>query len=964
MGKLNQADLRLHVRYLLIEFLGHVQDPTDQEVVWLLRWLNDPTYRNKTLAALHGNPGWFERLKNSHLPSLMRLGSDEAWPMVWLLASAASFARADCLRLIEQNWLHDKAKDSLVFTTLRQLQEWDEQALDFACRIVSRTEIHTNYVMWLATSISESRPELAPRLLATHLNVQLKKLEALEDPPLDPLPENASDEDRIVQQWTYEPKARFKQLLESSSDLHSIPTIAEAAPQAFLEELWPWFLGVLEHTLFAPHDIVHKYRSCRCSGSDLNKESLPYDPVFDAFDRAIRGLATADAEAFVSFVNRCKDFDAVVVHRFLCRGLIEIVDVAPKAALDFLVYDPRRLCLGEYCDEFSESRRLIAAVASHLAEQQMRELERAILTWTKYHADLPREDAPTRFERRRWDRERRLHLLEAIPIDRLSPDTQALVRAEKEALPKKCMNGYGDVSVSMDLIGSPMSSDQMVKASDENILHLFEELTDRTECDHPRQGMRGGSVQASEELATFAKKTPDRVVGLLSRFLPKQQERPAGAIVRALSGVDGFPSEQLYELIVELDARGFNGSEFRDDAAHALFACAVREHGLPAVVCELLERWLDAPRDPPEMYSEEARRDQRQQSILWGRLGGYTLPHGTYWMMRALTYGCLRCDPSQADRWLAMLEKHVEREEGVYTWQVLCEELRFLRECNRDAATRFLIRLFQRFPSVRDSRFGALLLARLRSFLAADPFVGFLEEMRVSQWLSGPQAYGELVALSYLTVDNAEWTEPIIASYLAQHQDQDAAAGSVCIGIAFTAAKWWRDIECRRKATELLMQLAANAREGLAEAVMSVFFSHNCLFADDQTRGLLNAVAANSNLLAVTPNYYFVEQLEDLVESDPDLVHRICQSMVALRGNDLGNIQTSAFASASHITNIALTLQRIGGEYREKGLTLFESLMVLGVSDAQAALDELDRRTRDAARIVTRRRRRRASGVH
>ena len=194
--------------------------------------------------------------KTSHLPALMRLGSDKAWPVVWGLASAWPFAGADCLQLIESHWLDDEANDSLVFSTLRQLKDWDEEALKFACRIVARTEIDSSYVMWLATTISESRPELAPTLVATHLNAQLKKLEAAEDPPPDPLPENATEEDRIVQQWAYRPKERFDRLLEGNTDLHNLPSIAEAAPKAFLDGLWPWFLKALEYSLDEPHHIL------------------------------------------------------------------------------------------------------------------------------------------------------------------------------------------------------------------------------------------------------------------------------------------------------------------------------------------------------------------------------------------------------------------------------------------------------------------------------------------------------------------------------------------------------------------------------------------------------------------------------------------------------------------------------------------------------------------------------------
>ena len=950
MQKLSQADLRLHVKYLLIEFLGHIQDPTDQEAVWLLQWLHNPEYRNKTLAAVQGNPGWFERLKNVHLPTVMRLGINEARAVVWMLASASHFARADCLRLIERHWLDDDANDPLTLDTLRQFPDWDEQALEFACRIVARTEVHTNYVMRLAKSISESRPELAPKFIATHFNAELKKLEALDDPPPEPLPEDATEADRIVQQWNYRPKERFNGLLDGSTDLYNLPSIAKAAPKAFIDELWPWFLKALEYTLDSPHDIVRRYRASRSLASDLDKESRHDYSVLYAIDAAMRELAVADTAAYKSFIESSRDFDALVVQRYFCRSLVDIAASEPELAVEFLLYDPRRLSLGGHVDEFSDTRNLISALAPHVDAQQMERLEQAILTWTEYHPNLPDEDAGTRFRRRKWDRERRLYLLTAIPFDRLRSETQALARSEETALPEYHEDVCNGVRVGMELVSSPMSVEQMSKASDDNVVHLFEELTDATGWNHPRHSSRGGSIEASGQLAELAKNEPQRAAALLDRFSPGTQDRPAGAIIRGL-GDAKYPAAEMYELIIKLNARGFTSSDFRDDAAHALCAIATREDGLSPGAYELLEQWLDSTPPSTDRDQEDDRSGERPQSVLWGGHGGYTLPHGTYWMIRALTYGYLREQLPQTDRWLAMLEKHVEREEDAYTWQVVTEELRFLHQCNREAATQFLTRLFERFPTVRDSRFGALLLARLRSFLITDPYVGFLKEMRDSQWSLGAQAFGELAALRYLTDDDVEWPESIIAPHVRNLDLQDETTEAIRVGIAFAAAKLWRDSKCRQKASDLLVQLAEAADGDLAVAVMSVFISNDCLYADDRTRSLLTAVAENPRLLVVASDHFFAEKLEDLVESDRDLIYRICQEMVRLRGSDLADIQMPFFESASHITNIGLTLQRIGGEYREKGLELFESLLVLGVDDAQNALNELDRRARSTRRL-------------
>ena len=100
MRQLCASSLPLHITYLLIEFLGQVKDPSDQEAVWLFLWLDNSEYRAKVLSAVGGNPGWFARMKDAHLPALMELPENEAWPVVLVLSDAWPFAKDVCLQLL------------------------------------------------------------------------------------------------------------------------------------------------------------------------------------------------------------------------------------------------------------------------------------------------------------------------------------------------------------------------------------------------------------------------------------------------------------------------------------------------------------------------------------------------------------------------------------------------------------------------------------------------------------------------------------------------------------------------------------------------------------------------------------------------------------------------------------------------------------------------------------------------
>ena len=57
-GLWTRADLRLHIRYLLVDFLGQLSSPDDQEAQWLFSRLEEPGLRPRILRAMAGSPGW------------------------------------------------------------------------------------------------------------------------------------------------------------------------------------------------------------------------------------------------------------------------------------------------------------------------------------------------------------------------------------------------------------------------------------------------------------------------------------------------------------------------------------------------------------------------------------------------------------------------------------------------------------------------------------------------------------------------------------------------------------------------------------------------------------------------------------------------------------------------------------------------------------------------------------------
>ncbi len=197
---------------------------------------------------------------------------------------------------------------------------------------------------------------------------------------------------------------------------------------------------------------------------------------------------------------------------------------------------------------------------------------------------------------------------EATPLERLSAAGRRMRREKGIALPGQTA-GNDDT---LGLIGSPMTVEQMEKASCRAILSLFSELPDATGFDHPRNWMRGGSVQASQALGELAKRQPSKVIEVLREFKAGQHKVPAAHGIQGLSEAAAVAPQVIVNLIHTLDKAGFQSPDFRWMVAWVLDRLASRAKGLPDKTCDMLESWLEpVPQIPtgesvPETSEDEA----------------------------------------------------------------------------------------------------------------------------------------------------------------------------------------------------------------------------------------------------------------------------------------------------------------------------------------------------------------------
>ena len=173
---LMHAEPRLHVRFLLIDFLGQVSDPEEFEVLLLAERLAHQDDGRRVLIAIRGNERWFHALRSTHFPTVMRWELPDVWPMIGVIEEAWHFAHDDCLRLVEHYWLADPGRDELTWRALHEIDRWDQQAVDAVRRVIRRAK---GGRLWWAEDIvyliSADQPQLAPQVVAEVLERTLPR---------------------------------------------------------------------------------------------------------------------------------------------------------------------------------------------------------------------------------------------------------------------------------------------------------------------------------------------------------------------------------------------------------------------------------------------------------------------------------------------------------------------------------------------------------------------------------------------------------------------------------------------------------------------------------------------------------------------------------------------------------------------------------------------------------------------
>lgn len=931
------AELRPHLRMLLIEFIGMQSAPFLGERHLAFENFDDEWFRRRFLNVAVGSAGWFEALRLTHLPQLMTGPAADTYNAQALLDRALAFAPDAVIALLDSHWLPHADKDEPSWRVLAwgSTAPRDASWVDRLIRLASRMNLASSAISHAVGIVSQVLPEEAPRLLAAWMGAQWRR----------PKPTAADPNEDDVKNTAA--------LLEGR-DLYDIPAIAEAAPGAFIAALWPLFVDMLATVAAAPHAFVVGYRESLAIVDQLDEDDADARlerPFLEAMAKAITGWASAEPKAFMRFVSDHADSDSMLVHRLLTKGLASIAALEPEAALDYLCGDTRRLILGSYSDRHRNSRELIGAVVPHLDAEQFARLENAIVGWHYYFSAPQDDDADTRLRRLRWNREHRLRLLRTLPKDRLSPSSRLLLQQEERAFPNVTDH---DVWMRGGVVESPVSHEQMQKAKDEHILNLFAELTEDSGWDERHQRMRGGLRDAGSALARMAEADPNRAVRLIRSLPFERSEIPVENVIRVLIKA-GYGRNETYALIEEFVDKGHTGERFRDACVSAIEAAVDREHPLPEKLINLMESWLASVDPKSQEVSGDKPECEMSNSVLWHSGGMYIVPNGNHPFLSALSAACLYREPPWMDRWLEILEAHLERTESPRVWASIgWRYLRWLHLADRDRAQSFLDRLFAQYPSLLGTKLGVHLMAYLQHWIAPEYARRWLEIMEQADDC-GAQGFGEVLMLRHALHPDEPWIRERIDTLLTS---MDATSLDQRVGLTHAVVHLWAEPEHRNRVHADLLRLLASAEEDIGKALGHLFWSDG-LMADLQTQEVFDTLLSNLPLLKRSQADRLAEHLEALVSFDPARVAALAHALLDQAGESMGNLGSSWYMTSEPLLAVALALQDMDEPHRSTGLALFERMLEYNLPEARNLTLDLDRRMPNAEAPRPPRRRRR-----
>ena len=905
---------RAHVKFLLVDFVCRQQMPTEHEIAIVGDWLSDEELRLRILIAVNNKPAWFHAFKTSHFPTIMSDTQKEQWPLLDVLINAWGFDWDGVFGLVNEHWSKHNEFDGMTLRVLERCAKWTLQVLSLVEHVSVRLKkIHGRSIQVesIVRVMSIDAPREAARIAARVISTPAK-----EQP---------------------DSKNRHNSPLESREDWYNILAIAKAAPSVFLNEISPWAVATAQeyHNGYGSSALAHYVGTCwSLDDREYSRES----PVLTAIQTCVDLVSKENPEDFVALFRRHWQSENAVVHRIFIEGLINVVGQCAEEVFEYLITDDRRFTVGQHGDtQESQSLRLINQLVPHLTDIQRTQLIEKILGWSKYK----REYVPCESQVE-WDRESRLHLLDAIPPQFRSVSLSEFIENEKAVLTnwdRELMRGHFGFVRTIP----PMEQEEMVTANDDQLLDAFsKQKQDRSDRQKIEGGWEefGGGEAAADELSKLAESKPARA-GEVVRLLVSNGLKTN--ISRTLRGFLGSEDRDLVlALIKDISVDCDDSEEFRS-AASNLLRSHCDDNGLPEEHNELLESWLAKSWDITRhiVVDDDSREWRPVESFLWASLGSVIIDtDNSYYTLIALTQSLLSKNNPRGDRWIASLSAHLDNDVSYKTWRMFSDSLHYVQDynCSPGLGRSLIEKLFAKFPQLASETFGCRLLARLARFLDPGFLTAIFAQLAQSSDKFDQQSAGELITLCSLLDETSGWATPLLEVHLFE---AESPSDAFLVGVAHAASNLWVDLNKPRECSRIVAQVIGFGNSDATDAIRRLFRNEDVLPADQQTSTILKKLTEQIETVSGGLAEEVLGQLTDILPHLKPEILAFSQQLVDIRFDELRRREFSAYEVGPYLVEIAMTLQRFE-ETRSAGLDLFEKLLTAGLDEANKALKDVD----------------------
>jgi len=941
--------LRPHLYLLLLEFMGQQPDPLPEEIHYMLPLLKDDIHGQRVLRVVTGSPGWFKAVLTTDFEERwVRSGFPNVVHTYSFLSAAVAFDETAVVDLIARNWLAKPDHDRIAFNILSGAKVCGPQLID--CIMVYANRRNLDEMSWLLRPLLKSEPSKACEIVGTVLRREAAEFAAGNPQVAAQLtvrrtPRRRSNEDSV--------QGRIRELLHGENSTHlGLCNLAESRPAVFLEHTWRPIREMLILTGMGQENTNPANFSHDFVDLDNLRHGDPSDDLLLATEKALQGLAWADPQALLRWIEGEKASDLLTIHRLIARGMLSLPVSYANSVIKYLLADRRRLSLGSLNDDVSDTKALLEKFSPKCARgllfkitHQIELMPRAdILSWKRHNGEI------SSWSVARWSRSERHQLLACMPLRIFGRRMKTLMRCER-----KFFGGHIPSRHSLrgqsGFVGAPVSLEEMEAMSDDAITGLFDlynDLVDRNQALRRIDIARsGGVLQQSEVFGFFAAAHPDRARLQIPLLRPGKHEHYAARLIEKLADprptnsnadIALFPAvveaTEIEALIREFDARGFVSPSFRESAARTLQHICRTQPGLTAATIQMLLGWLsqvtEQIRDPEEPQNPET-------SILFSGHTMWSCPQGKSTVAEAIIDGLLARVPPATDECLAFVKTLYHTDKEYLLWSSVMYKLPYLFGVHSEQLTVLFTKLYKEFPAL----FSLIPTAVAWSCVSGWTTPVDAEREWFELLLKHPQPYyrqlaGELIFI-HCARSGTVWSKDLVERGI-----KEEFGDYFFRGLAFAAATCVAVPSFNQLVESILTPALSSTKELINRAAMT-FTYHITKDGWSETCRKLVLQFIEGDMSQTHSPEILCHKLEGIVEKDPETCLTVCELFVAKYKTRLADIATSLPFAADHIINIALTTQRFL-PFRERGLALFEILLEMNVTEAKKAADLLNER--------------------